>query len=50
MPQPFTASSVELSQILRLSGTTFMNMIRENTEDGNTIMNNLFQVLLGLHS
>ncbi|XP_065015100.1 potassium channel KAT3-like isoform X3 [Musa acuminata AAA Group] len=45
MPQPFTASSVELSQILRLSSTTFMNMIKENTEDGNTIKNNLLQKL-----
>ncbi|CAL9104867.1 unnamed protein product [Musa textilis] len=45
MPQPFTASTVELSQILRLSSTTFMNMIKENPEDGNTIKNNLFQKL-----
>ncbi|RZR99997.1 hypothetical protein BHM03_00029631 [Ensete ventricosum] len=43
MPQPFTARTIELSQILRLSSTTLMNMIQENTEDGNTIRNNLLQ-------
>ncbi|CAD5186642.1 unnamed protein product [Musa acuminata subsp. malaccensis] len=43
MPQPFTARTIELSQILRLSSTTFMNMFQENTEDGNTIRNNLLQ-------
>ncbi|RRT82317.1 hypothetical protein GW17_00049964 [Ensete ventricosum] len=45
MPQPYTARTVELSQILRLSSSTFMNMIQENAGDGNIIMNNLLQKL-----
>ena len=45
MPQPFTVRTTELSQILRLSGATLMNIIRENTQDGAIIMNNLFQVI-----
>ncbi|THU49172.1 hypothetical protein C4D60_Mb06t06760 [Musa balbisiana] len=45
MPQPYTARTVELSQILRLSSSTFMNMIQENAGDGIIIMNNLFQKL-----
>ncbi|ONK81092.1 uncharacterized protein A4U43_C01F25190 [Asparagus officinalis] len=42
-PQPFTVRTTELSQILRLSRTTLMNIIQENKEDGNIVMNNLFQ-------
>lgn len=49
MPQPYTARTVELSQILRLSSSTFMNMIQENAGDGIIIMNNLLQVLFGLY-
>ncbi|XP_018682758.2 potassium channel KAT3 isoform X2 [Musa acuminata AAA Group] len=44
-PQPYTARTVELSQILRLSSSTFMNMIQENAGDGIIIMNNLLQKL-----
>nr|XP_029119080.1 potassium channel KAT2 isoform X3 [Elaeis guineensis] len=42
-PQPFTVRTIELSQILRLSSITLMNLIRENMEDGNIVMNNLSQ-------
>ncbi|KAG6530064.1 hypothetical protein ZIOFF_012285 [Zingiber officinale] len=42
-PQPFTARTVELTQVLRLSSTTVMNLIKENVEDANTVMNNLLE-------
>ncbi|KAG1335230.1 putative Potassium channel KAT1 [Cocos nucifera] len=42
-PQPFTVHTIELSQILRLSSITLMNLIRENKEDGNIVMDNLSQ-------
>ncbi|WOL09101.1 potassium channel KAT3-like [Canna indica] len=42
-PQPFTARTIELSQILRMSSSTFINMIQENPEDGKVIMKNCLQ-------
>ncbi|KAK9088265.1 hypothetical protein Scep_027347 [Stephania cephalantha] len=44
-PQPFTARTTELSQILRLKRTSLMNIMQANIEDGNIIMNNLYQKL-----
>ncbi|KAJ6766311.1 POTASSIUM CHANNEL KAT1 [Salix purpurea] len=40
-PQPFTVRTFELSQILRLNGTSLMNTIKANPEDGRVIMNHL---------
>ncbi|XP_048331466.2 potassium channel KAT1 isoform X1 [Ziziphus jujuba] len=42
-PQPFTVRTSVLSQILRLNRVPLMNAIQANAEDGNIIMNNLFQ-------
>ncbi|GMP73939.1 hypothetical protein CsSME_00031517 [Camellia sinensis var. sinensis] len=42
-PQPFTVRTTEISQILRMSRITLMNIIQENKEDGDIIMNNLFK-------
>ncbi|KAK9093493.1 hypothetical protein Syun_028404 [Stephania yunnanensis] len=47
-PQPFTARTTELSQILRLKRTSLMNIMQANIEDGNIIMNNLYQKLMSL--
>ncbi|KAH0468512.1 hypothetical protein IEQ34_003545 [Dendrobium chrysotoxum] len=44
-PQPFTISTTELSQILRLRRTAFINIVRGNIKDGTLIMNNLLQRL-----
>ncbi|XP_074570310.1 potassium channel KAT3-like [Curcuma longa] len=44
-PEPFTARTVELSQILRLSSTIVMSMIKENVDDANTVMKNLLEKL-----
>ncbi|WOL14160.1 hypothetical protein Cni_G22940 [Canna indica] len=44
-PQPYTARTVELSQILRLSSKTFMKILQENAEDRKIIINNLLQKL-----
>ncbi|KAJ0971830.1 hypothetical protein J5N97_019789 [Dioscorea zingiberensis] len=44
-PQPFTVRTTELSQILRLSRTTLMDIMRENMEDGTIVMDNFFQKL-----
>ncbi|XP_021676270.2 potassium channel KAT2 isoform X2 [Hevea brasiliensis] len=49
-PQPFTARTSELSQILRLTRTSLINTIQANTEDGRIIMNNLFKKLQGSES
>lgn len=49
-PQPFTARTSELSQILRLTRTSLINAIQANTADGCIIMNNLFKKLQGLES
>ncbi|XP_072960328.1 potassium channel KAT3-like isoform X2 [Typha angustifolia] len=43
-PQPFTYRTTELSQLLRLSSTTFVNIIKENI-DGYIVMNNFYQKL-----
>ncbi|XP_078164071.1 KAT1 potassium channel [Carex rostrata] len=44
-PQPFAFQTTELSQLLRLSKSSLMNAIKENLEDGTTVMNNFFQKL-----
>ncbi|KAL2252127.1 UNVERIFIED_CONTAM: Potassium channel KAT2 [Sesamum indicum] len=44
-PQPFGVRTTEVSQILRLNKTTFLNIIRANPEDEHIVMNNLFQKL-----
>ncbi|PIA25119.1 hypothetical protein AQUCO_12500026v1 [Aquilegia coerulea] len=44
-PQPFTARTTELSQILRVNRTSLTNIIQTNIEDGEIIMNNLLQKL-----
>ncbi|KAG8634670.1 potassium channel KAT1 isoform X2 [Manihot esculenta] len=49
-PQPFTARTSEISQILRLSRTSLINTIQANMEDGHIIMNNLFKKLQGSES
>ncbi|XP_020105265.1 potassium channel KAT3-like [Ananas comosus] len=43
--QPYNFRTTELSQILRLSRTTLMNIMQENREDGSIVMNNLLQKL-----
>ncbi|RWR89113.1 inward rectifying potassium channel [Cinnamomum micranthum f. kanehirae] len=42
-PQPFTARTCELCQILRLNRTPLMNIIQANTEDGSIVMSNFLQ-------
>ncbi|XP_022715550.1 potassium channel KAT1-like isoform X3 [Durio zibethinus] len=49
-PQPYTVRTTELCQILRLNGTSLMNTIQVNMEDGRVIMNNLYRKLNGLES
>lgn len=44
--QPYTVRTKRLSQLLRMSRTTFLNAIQANMGDGNIIMNNLLQVCL----
>ncbi|XP_015574989.1 potassium channel KAT1 isoform X1 [Ricinus communis] len=44
-PQPFTARTAELSQILRLTRTSLMNTMQANSEDGRIMMSNLFKKL-----
>ncbi|KAK6154856.1 hypothetical protein DH2020_009104 [Rehmannia glutinosa] len=44
-PQPFGVRTTEVSQILRLNKTTFLNILRANAEDERIVMNNLFQKL-----
>ncbi|KAH7837049.1 hypothetical protein Vadar_008965 [Vaccinium darrowii] len=39
--EPFTVRTTEISQMLRVNKSTLMKLIRENIEDGDTIMNNL---------
>ena len=43
-PQPYTVRTTELCQILRLNGTSLMNIIQVNTEHGRVIMHNLYMV------
>ncbi|XP_068635480.1 potassium channel KAT3-like [Aristolochia californica] len=47
-PQPFTVKTRELSQILRLSRTSLVNIIHANMDCGSIIMKNLLQRLKGL--
>ncbi|XP_022720288.1 potassium channel KAT3-like [Durio zibethinus] len=49
-PQPYTVRTTELCQILRLNGTSLMNTIQVNMEDGCVIMHNLYMKLNGLKS
>ncbi|GAU15112.1 hypothetical protein TSUD_08500 [Trifolium subterraneum] len=42
-PQFFTARTKLLSQILRLSRTSFLNLVHDNVEDGTIIMNNFLK-------
>ncbi|CAK9147165.1 unnamed protein product [Ilex paraguariensis] len=44
-PQLFTVRTKQLSQLLRLNRTTFLNIILANVGDGTIIMNNLLQHL-----
>ncbi|KAK6797199.1 hypothetical protein RDI58_004901 [Solanum bulbocastanum] len=46
-PQPFAVRTTEISQILRLSRTSLMNILRANPEDERIIMNNLLMKLQG---
>ncbi|KAG8385292.1 hypothetical protein BUALT_Bualt03G0026800 [Buddleja alternifolia] len=41
-PQPFGVRTTEVSQILRLNKTTFLDILRANPEDERIVMNNLF--------
>ncbi|KAL2244677.1 potassium channel KAT3 [Sesamum indicum] len=41
-PQPFGVRTTEISQILRLNKTTFLNILHGNPEDERCVMNNLF--------
>ncbi|GFP88588.1 potassium channel kat1, partial [Phtheirospermum japonicum] len=43
-PQPFVVRTTEISQILRLNKTTFLNFLQANPEDERIVMNNLFLV------
>ncbi|KAI3466821.1 hypothetical protein Pfo_023484 [Paulownia fortunei] len=44
-PQPFGVRTTEVSQILRLNKTTFLNILRANPEDERSVMNNLCRKL-----
>ncbi|XP_017222795.1 potassium channel KAT1 [Daucus carota subsp. sativus] len=44
-PQPYTARTTEISQILRLNRNALMNIIHENSDDGRIIMNNFYKDL-----
>eukprot|EP01018_Ginkgo_biloba_P000293 Gb_06792 [translate_table: standard] len=43
IPQPFTARTRKLSQLLRLNKNVFINLIQSNISDGRTIATNLLQ-------
>ncbi|XVF40148.1 hypothetical protein PTKIN_Ptkin01aG0087900 [Pterospermum kingtungense] len=43
--QPYTVRTTELCQILRLNGTSLMNTIQVNMEDGRVIMHNFYMNL-----
>ncbi|CAN4080199.1 unnamed protein product [Withania somnifera] len=47
-PQPFSVRTTEISQILRLSRTALMNILRANPEDERIVMNNLLLKLQGI--
>lgn len=44
-PQPFSVQTTEVSQILRLTSTSLVNIMQVNKEDGHVIMNNLSMVI-----
>ncbi|KZV48331.1 hypothetical protein F511_29248 [Dorcoceras hygrometricum] len=44
-PQPYGARTTEVSHILRLKSSAFLNVLRENPADESIVMNNLFQKL-----
>lgn len=44
-PQPYTARTSSLSQILRLSKTTLANIMKENVKDSQIIRENLLKVM-----
>ncbi|KAF8021091.1 hypothetical protein BT93_G1500 [Corymbia citriodora subsp. variegata] len=46
-PQPFSIQTTEVSQILRLTGTSLMNIMQVHKDDGHVIMNNLSMKLKG---
>ncbi|XP_056158482.1 potassium channel KAT1-like isoform X2 [Syzygium oleosum] len=46
-PQPFSVRTTEVSQILRLTSTSLVNIMQVNKEDGHVIMNNLSMKLKG---
>ncbi|KAF8034428.1 hypothetical protein BT93_C0665 [Corymbia citriodora subsp. variegata] len=48
-PQLFTVRTKQLSQLLRLNRTTFLNIIQANVSDGAIIMNNLVRHLRDLN-
>jgi CRP-like cAMP-binding protein len=43
-PQPYTVRTKRLSQILRLSRATFLNILHSSAGDGTIIMNNFLNV------
>ncbi|KAK9268938.1 hypothetical protein L1049_000704 [Liquidambar formosana] len=45
MPQPFTVRTKQLSQLLRMNRTAFVNIVQATGGDGTVIMNNLLQHL-----
>ncbi|KAJ9565810.1 hypothetical protein OSB04_001776 [Centaurea solstitialis] len=47
-PQPFTFQTTEISQILRMDGSSLLRIIHTNTQDGFIIMNNFYMKLKGL--
>ncbi|XVF87176.1 hypothetical protein PTKIN_Ptkin18bG0098000 [Pterospermum kingtungense] len=49
-PQPYTVRTTELCQILRLNGTSLMNTIQVNVDDGRVVMHNLYMKLNRLES
>ncbi|KAJ8449938.1 hypothetical protein Cgig2_029300 [Carnegiea gigantea] len=49
-PQPFTVRTTELSQLLRLSKTSLLNITQANKADGHIIMSNLYAKLKALES
>uniref|UniRef100_M4DWW6 Potassium channel n=1 Tax=Brassica campestris TaxID=3711 RepID=M4DWW6_BRACM len=49
-PQPFTVSTTELSQILRVHKRSLISAMRAHIEDGRIIINNLFMKLRGQQS
>ncbi|KAI5072260.1 hypothetical protein GOP47_0012946 [Adiantum capillus-veneris] len=44
-PQPFTARSKKLSQLLRINRNNFLNIVQGNVVDGQIVIDNLYQHL-----